>query len=158
LIRYRSRPAFQAFHKRQQRWACIVAHRRAGKTVAAINDLIKKAMRCEKSEPRFAYVAPFTSQAKDVAWSYLRQFTSTIRGASASVSELKVDLPNGGRIRLYGADNYPIQMQNLLNSAVGLIPRTGTTKTTGSVTKEGGGFGVSGIPFMHGFFGGVSGA
>jgi hypothetical protein len=106
LIRYSSRPAFQTFHKRQQRWACIVAHRRAGKTVAAINDLIKKAMKCEKPEPRFAYVAPFTSQAKDVAWSYLRQFTSTIRGSSASVSELKVDLPNGGRIRLYGADNY----------------------------------------------------
>jgi hypothetical protein len=107
LIRYKSRlPEFKAFHERKERWACIVAHRRAGKTVAAINDLIKKAMRCQKSEPRFAYVAPFTSQAKDVAWSYLRQYTAPIRGARASVSELKVDLPNGGRIRLYGADHY----------------------------------------------------
>jgi hypothetical protein len=89
-----------------ERWACIVAHRRAGKTVAAINDLIRAAMHCERPEPRLAYVAPFTSQAKDVAWSYLKQYTASIRGASASVSELRVDLPNGGRIRLYGADNY----------------------------------------------------
>jgi phage terminase large subunit len=105
LIPYDARPVFQAFHGRSERWACIVAHRRAGKTVAAINDLVKKAIACERSEPRFAYVAPFTSQAKDVAWSYLRQFTAPI-GAQASVSELRVDLPTGGCIRLYGADNY----------------------------------------------------
>jgi hypothetical protein len=106
LIPYRSRPEFKAFHRRKERWACIVAHRRAGKTVAAVNDLIRKAMACKRPEPRFAYVAPFTSQAKDVAWNYLRQYTAPIEGASASVSELRVDLPNGGRIRLYGADNY----------------------------------------------------
>lgn len=106
LIPYWPRPAFEAFHERQERWACIVAHRRAGKTVAAINDLFRSAMRCTRPEPRFAYVAPFTSQAKDVAWSYLRQYTAPMPGAEASVSELRVDLPNGGRIRLYGADNY----------------------------------------------------
>src|SRR6185437_13123096 len=106
LTRYEPRPAFEGFHDRGERWACIVAHRRAGKTVAAINDLIFAARACERPEPRYAYVAPFTSQAKDVAWSYLRQFTARIRGARASVSELRVDLPNGARIRLYGADNY----------------------------------------------------
>jgi hypothetical protein len=74
--------------------------------VAAINDLITAATGCELPEPRFAYVAPFTSQAKDVAWSYLRQYTAKYRGAVASVSELRVDLPNGARIRLYGADHY----------------------------------------------------
>jgi hypothetical protein len=106
LIPYLARSQFINFHDREQRWACVVAHRRAGKTVAAINDLIYAATACELSEPRFAYVAPFTSQAKDVAWSYLRQYTAVIPGAKASVSELKVDLPNGGRIRLYGADHY----------------------------------------------------
>ena len=88
------------------RWACIVAHRRAGKTVAAINDLIRAALVCERPEPRFAYVAPFTSQAKDVAWGYLKQYTAPVPGVAVSVSELRVDLPNGARIRLYGADNY----------------------------------------------------
>jgi hypothetical protein len=106
LIPYFARPQFIEFHDREQRWACVVAHRRAGKTVAAINDLIYAATACELEEPRFAYVAPFTSQAKDVAWNYLLQYTAVIPGARASVSELKVDLPNGGRIRLYGADNY----------------------------------------------------
>src|SRR6185437_13687771 len=105
-VPYRSRSEFKGFHKRKERWACIVAHRRAGKTVAAINDLIRAALKCKKSEPRFAYVAPFTSQAKDVAWSYLGHYSAVIPGAVASVSELRVDLPNGGRIRLYGADHY----------------------------------------------------
>jgi hypothetical protein len=106
LIPYSPRPAFAAFHGRMERWACIVAHRRAGKTVAAINDLIRAALTCERPEPRFAYIAPFTSQAKDVAWGYLKQYTAPIPGVAASVSELRVDLPNGGRIRLYGADNF----------------------------------------------------
>ena len=42
------------------------------------------------------------------------------------------------------AQQYPIQMQNLLNTTVGLIPRTGTTDTTESQTKEGADFGFSG--------------
>jgi hypothetical protein len=106
LIPYGAREPFKGFHERTERWACIVAHRRAGKTVAAVNELIRAAAVCKKPEPRFAYVAPFTSQAKDVAWSYLRQYTAAIAGAQASVSELRVDLPGGARIRLYGADNY----------------------------------------------------
>jgi len=106
LIPYAPRPAFAGFHERSQRWACIVAHRRAGKTVAAINELIRAALRCERPEPRLAYVAPYTSQAKDLAWGYLKQYTAPIPGGRPNVSELRIDLPNGGRVRLYGADNY----------------------------------------------------
>ncbi len=106
VIPYAPRLAFAGFHERAERWACIVAHRRAGKTVAAINDLIRAALRCERPSPRMAYVAPYTSQAKDLAWGYLRQYTAPIPGVKVSVSELRVDLPNGGRVRLYGADNY----------------------------------------------------
>jgi phage terminase large subunit len=103
---YRAREALSPFHLRTQRWSCIVAHRRAGKTVAAINDLIDAALRCAKPEPRFAYIAPYYAQAKDVAWGYLKRFASPIPGAKTNESELRVDLPNGARIRLYGADNY----------------------------------------------------
>jgi hypothetical protein len=42
------------------------------------------------------------------------------------------------------AQQYPVQMQGLLNQAVGLIPKTGTTDTTGSQTTYGGGFNLSG--------------
>jgi phage terminase large subunit len=103
---YRSRSQFRAFHTRKQRWACLVAHRRAGKTVACIADIVDHALRCTSPAPRFAYVAPYFVQAKDVAWGYLKQFCSPIPGAHFNEAELRVDLPGNRRIRLYGADNY----------------------------------------------------
>jgi len=105
VIPYAPRPQFMPFHESAKRWRAIVAHRRAGKTVATINQLIKSALTCDKPEPRTAYIAPLFRQAKDVAWTYLKRFTAPIPGAEANESELRVDLPNGGRVRLYGADN-----------------------------------------------------
>ena len=106
VIPYSPREQFLGFHNRKQRWACVVAHRRAGKTVACVNDLIKGALTCPLENPRFAYVAPFLAQAKDVAWVYLKHFAGAVPGAQTNESELRVDFPNGGRVRLYGADNY----------------------------------------------------
>lgn len=103
---YRAREAFVPYHKRRQRFSCVVAHRRAGKTVSSVCDLIDAALRCTKPNPRFAYLAPYYAQAKDVAWGYLKQFTAPIPGVAINESELRIDLPNGGRVRLYGADNY----------------------------------------------------
>jgi phage terminase large subunit len=104
-IPYAPRAAFKPFHDREQRFAAIVAHRRAGKTVAAVNDLIRAALKCERPNPRFAYIAPYFNQAKDVAWGYAKQYTAPIPGIAVNESELRIDLPNGGRVRLYGADN-----------------------------------------------------
>lgn len=103
---YRYREPFGGFHRRKQRFACIVAHRRAGKTVASIVDLIDHALRCEKEDGRFAYVAPYYAQAKDVVWAYVKRYAGQIPGATVNESELRVDLPGGARVRLYGADNY----------------------------------------------------
>lgn len=105
VIPYAPRRAFLPYHESSKRWRIIVAHRRAGKTVATINQLIRSALTCDKPEPRAAYIAPYYRQAKDVAWSYLKRFSSVIPGAEPNESELRVDLPNGGRVRLYGADN-----------------------------------------------------
>ena len=69
-------------------------------------DLEDAALRCEKKNGRYAYIAPHFNQAKDVAWQYLKQYTAPIPGVTHNESELRVDLPNGARIRLYGADNY----------------------------------------------------
>jgi phage terminase large subunit len=93
-----------AFHERTARWAVIVAHRRAGKTVATVNDLIRRAIQDGKTNGRYAYVAPLYGQAKAVAWDYLRRFSQPLL-ANANETELRVDLVNGARIRLYGADN-----------------------------------------------------
>lgn len=105
-VDYDPRDQFEAFHERTQRFAAIVAHRRAGKTVACINDLIKAALECKHDEPRFAYIAPFYAQAKDVAWSYVKRFSAGAPGTEFNESELRADFLNGGRVRLYGADNY----------------------------------------------------
>ena len=103
---YQCRAAFKPLHERKQRFGVAVAHRRAGKTVASIMDVVDAALRCKLPDPRFAYIAPYYAQAKDVAWGYLKRFVSPIPGVTVNESELRVDLPNGGRIRLYGADNY----------------------------------------------------
>lgn len=104
---YTPRAAFVPFHKRTQRWASLVCHRRAGKTVACVADLVDAALRCKLEMPRFAYLAPFYTQAKDVAWVYLKRMVGDIPGVKINESELHVDLPgNNARVRLYGADNY----------------------------------------------------
>lgn len=81
-----------------------MAHRRAGKTVACINDLIKRAFTDGKVDGRYAYIAPFYSQAKSIAWDYLLRYTADVR-TQANASELWVELINGARVRLFGADN-----------------------------------------------------
>jgi hypothetical protein len=68
VLGYTPRAQFLPFHERQQRWAIIVAHRRAGKTVATINDLIFRALHSTKPDSRYAFVAPYYNQAKDLAW------------------------------------------------------------------------------------------
>lgn len=83
----------------------MVAHRRAGKTVACLNDLLKAALSIKLQDARFAYVAPHFNQAKDVCWHYLKRFASVVPGVVFNESELRCDLPNGARVRLYGADN-----------------------------------------------------
>jgi hypothetical protein len=53
---------------------------------------------------RYAYIAPYYSQAKSIAWDYLLRYTEDVR-VNANASELWVELLNGARIRLFGADN-----------------------------------------------------
>lgn len=100
---YSPRSVFQDFHEREQRWSVIVAHRRCGKTVACINDLIYKALTEGKEDGRYAYIAPYYSQAKTIAWDYLIRFSKPVM-TKANQSELWVELINGARIRLFGAD------------------------------------------------------
>lgn len=104
-IPYAPRRQFLPFHERSERWAVIVAHRRAGKTVACVNELIRGAVMCDRPRPRFAYIAPLLKQAKAVALDYLKEFGLAIPGAAVHESELRLDLPNGGQVRLYGGDN-----------------------------------------------------
>lgn len=104
-IGYRPREPQLLIHQavEDHRFNVIVAHRRMGKTVSAINQLIHSSLNCEKSKPRFAYIAPTYNQAKRVAWDYLTEYTRPL-DAKANIAELRVDFLDR-RISLYGADN-----------------------------------------------------
>jgi hypothetical protein len=73
--------------------------------VACVNQLIKEALTFNGNDGRFAYVAPFYSQAKAVAWDYLKRYSAPVPGISINESELRITYPNGCSIRLFGADN-----------------------------------------------------
>lgn len=102
---YAPRRQFLPFHTRKQRWAVLVCHRRAGKTVATINDVIRRAVIENKPDGRYAFVAPYYNQVKDLAWTYLKNYARPILAEPPREAELSVLLVNGARIRLYGSDN-----------------------------------------------------
>jgi phage terminase large subunit len=102
---YTPRALFLDFHQRSQRWALMVVHRRGGKTVACVADLVLRALYTKKTNARFGYVAPFRQQAKEIAWQYLKDMTEGLRSEPPRESELRVKLHNGSWITLYGADN-----------------------------------------------------
>jgi phage terminase large subunit len=104
-IPYKPREQQLAIHELMdsKRFGVVVAHRRMGKTVSAINHLIKDAILNQKEAPRYAYIAPTYGQAKRVAWDYLVKYAEPL-GGSSNISELRVDFW-GRRIQLYGSDN-----------------------------------------------------
>lgn len=108
VVPYAPRDLQRLLHNQLEshRFGVAVCHRRFGKTVLAVNHLLKKALTCEKVRPRFAYIAPTYRQGKAVAWDYLKHFSRVIPGQSPNESELRVDFGlNGAQIRIYGADN-----------------------------------------------------
>ena len=105
VIPYKPREPQKKIHEAManHRFVVGVAHRRMGKTVAALNEIIKSALLNDKQNPRYAYIAPTYSQAKRVAWDYLTHFVRPLE-ATANIAELRVDF-YGRRIQLYGSDN-----------------------------------------------------
>lgn len=87
------------------RWAVAVCHRRFGKSVWGVNHLQRATLRCTLPSPRFAYLAPTYTQGKSIAWDYMKRYANPIPGHTVNESELRIDYPNGGRLRIYGADN-----------------------------------------------------
>ena len=111
---YKPREIFRNFHQRTQRWAINVVHRRGGKTVATVNDTISRILYFQAPtlndgtiarEPgRFAYVAPFLNQARQIAWDYVKRYSS---GMTKKISEAELSCTyfNDCKLTLYGADN-----------------------------------------------------
>lgn len=105
VIPYTPRPLQRQVHDTLKRFSVIVCHRRWGKTVFAINELIRTTLTCTKKAPKTHYICPLHKQAKAVAWDYCKEFSRPIPGIKVNESELRIDYPNGGRLQLLGADN-----------------------------------------------------
>jgi hypothetical protein len=105
MIEYVPRPHFLPFHNRKQRWAALNTHRRAGKTVALVNDVIVGALQCPLRKPQLAYVGPTFTQAKRIAWQYLKDYAEPYFSKPPSESELKVTLHGDRTIYCLGSDN-----------------------------------------------------
>jgi hypothetical protein len=106
-IPYKPRALQLAIHEKidATRFGAVVCHRRFGKTVLAVNQLIKAALTCEKDRPRLAYIAPTYAQGTAIAWDYLKHYTHVVPGREVNESELRITLPNQSQVRIFGADN-----------------------------------------------------
>ena len=104
-IGYRPHRFQQQVHETATRFTVVVAHRRFGKTVAAVATLVHAALSDQTGTGRYGYLAPFLKQAKAVAWDYLKAFATRVPDVKVSEVELSVELPNGSRVRLFGGDN-----------------------------------------------------
>ncbi len=107
---YRPRPLQDMIHREMKRFNVLVFHRRFGKTVLAINDMIDRGLRCNLHNPQYAYIAPTYKQAKMVAWEYLLDYTRNIPGVEVNKSELSVTIFRPGnddkiKFMLLGAES-----------------------------------------------------
>ena len=104
-IPYKPRPYQQDVHNSLKRFSVLVCHRRFGKSVLAINELIKTA--ADKQRSLCAFIAPTYRQGKAIAWEYLKYYTKPLMhfGGTRNETELRIDLFNGSRIQIFGADN-----------------------------------------------------
>ncbi|MDL2272239.1 terminase family protein [Desulfovibrio sp. OttesenSCG-928-I05] len=107
VIPYCPRPLQASVHRGRKRFTLLITHRRFGKTVTAVCELLRRALMHGGNVRawRAGYVAPYLRQAKSIAWDYLKYYAGGVPGTVFNETELRADLPNGARIRLFGADN-----------------------------------------------------
>ncbi len=115
IIPYRPRKWFYSLHRSTKRNVFLVAHRRAGKSVAICNHLIRAGIENtrEYPPPRYAYIGPTFKQTKDLIWGYMKHYTAPIDGVKFSESDMQCTLPNGSMINLYGGDSAYETMRGL---------------------------------------------
>lgn len=97
------------------RFCVLVTHRQMGKTVCAVNHLLKQACMLNLPNGRYFYVAPFLKQAEMLVWDYFKRFTAPLAAMPTASGQIKnllqineaklsLRLPNGAVVRVLGAD------------------------------------------------------
>ena len=136
-IPYVPRVHWKPLHASDRRFQFVCAHRRAGKTVAEYNHLLRASLRNLRKDPppRYAYVGPSFDQTKDLVWGYAKHYADPIPGVKFYEGDLMTVLPNEATIRLYGGaaayermrgvyfdgivlDEYPLLNPAVLSSVV----------------------------------------
>lgn len=123
-IPYAPRKWAIGFHQSFKRFAALVLHRRAGKTVATLLQHQRAATDDAWERRRLKYLSPTVSgsqlddllrqrvyghilptrvQAKLIAWDKLKYYSEPVNGVP-NESELRIDYPGGHRIQLFGGD------------------------------------------------------
>jgi phage terminase large subunit len=107
---YRPRFYQKVLHQSLRRFNVLVCHRRFGKTIFAVMEMIDRAFRNERHNPQYAYIAPTFSQAERVVWTYLQDFLKDVPGYSAHQQKLTVTIarPDRGdviKFMLLGSEN-----------------------------------------------------
>lgn len=97
-------------HRHLKRFNVLVMHRRFGKTILAINEIVDQGLRNALRAPQYAYIAPTYSQAKKIAWEALKEYTKMLPGVEYHETELRCTLhraQQGDKITIYllGSEN-----------------------------------------------------
>ena len=116
-VLYEPREQFMDYHNRSTRYSVLIAHRRSGKTVALVNDVIVRAQvpSADGLRQQHAIMLPTQTQARAVAWVYLKEYTAHLHNYpdyKALEQHLTITLPDpdnvtkpGATIMLVGAEN-----------------------------------------------------
>lgn len=107
---YNPRPLQDHVHRNLKRFNVVICHRRWGKSILAVNELIHRALTLQKFNPQFIYIGPTYSQIKKVAWDMLKLYAKNIPGVEFNESELKCTIPRPwlgdvAKIYLAGSEN-----------------------------------------------------
>lgn len=105
---YRPRKHQKWLHAQMRRFNVIVAHRRLGKSVYALNDMLDTLFRCSLKNPQGVYAAPTYSQAERVIWKMIKEEIDKVPGVKKNEQKLRLDIPrkhDSIRFMLMGAEN-----------------------------------------------------
>jgi len=93
---YQPRPLQHILHSNLKRFNVLVCHRRFGKTVFSINEMIDKGLSNMYHNPQYAYIAPTYKQAKMIAWEYIQDYTKKLPGYIINKSDLTIIIERQG--------------------------------------------------------------
>lgn len=125
---YVPRPLQAELHKALKRFNVIVAHRRFGKSIFSVNEMIDQGLRLystrKLARPRYAYIAPDYGMAKRIIWDIFKSTLKDVPGVIPNENELRIDVNLFGdetdtlRFQLWGAEKPDKLVGTYLDGAI----------------------------------------